>query len=141
MSADPSTPIDPSARTGGFVLRNLIYDGTSKGELEVMTHWRATEGTRVVDQYNVPPFKTMMHRQHPCFELNRRLAECADRCDPEMLLAGRCAICYKERQLLQRCLTKLKREDKLGVARVNPTNQSVANMEGTWGAWIRNWLE
>ena len=141
MSSDPDAPTDPNIRSGGFVIRNMIFDSSSHGQVEVMSHWRSYEGTRHVDQYNIPPYVERMSHNHPCFGVNTRLRECADRADPEMLLAGRCAQCNTERQALMKCLVKSRREDKLAGGVPKWKQVSVADTEGTWGAWLRKWLE
>jgi hypothetical protein len=144
MSADPNTPTDPTLRTGGFAIQNAIYDGSNKGQLEIISHWRAYEGTRHVNQYDVPPYKPLMQRTHPCWFVNQKLGECQDALDPEMLLAGRCASCNLQRQALMKCLVKYRaavRETQRKQAQQNdivPTGTSVADQEGSWGAWIRN---
>lgn len=138
MSSDPDAPSDPSLRSGGYVIKNMIYDGSTKGQLEVISHWRAYEGTRHVEQFYVPPYKQNMPRQHPCYSTNRLLGTCCeDKCDPEMMLAGRTAMCNEERKALMQCLTKARRETQTNGGR--PAWQSnVAEQEGSWGAWIRN---
>ena len=140
MAADPNTPYDPDARTGGFVIKNMIYDGSTKGQLEVIGHWRSYEGTRLVDQYNIPPYKPLMTKAHPCYDVNRALGECSDRLDPEMLLAGRVSACNMERQALMRCLTKVNRQDAADGGVNIRARQSVAEVKGTFGSWLRSFF-
>ena len=60
----------------------------------------------VADQKTIPPMNPKMHAAHPCIELNKELGKCSERQPATMLLAGRCTVCFKERQALQKCLAK-----------------------------------
>ncbi len=138
MSSDPDAPSDPALTSGGYVIKNMIYDGSTKGQLEVISHWRAYEGVRHVEQFYVPPYKARMPRHHPCYDVNRALGVCCEeKCDPEMMLAGRTAMCNTERHALMKCLTKVNHEDRLNGGK-SPWRLSVAEQEGTWGSWIKN---
>jgi hypothetical protein len=113
MSSDPSIPGDATVRSGGFVVRNMVYENKSGGaNLEILSHWRAAEGTREFDQLTVPPYRKSIPKHHPCRELNMELERCFVKLDPQMRLAGRCAACNVERQKLMQCFTKNKEFDE-----------------------------
>lgn len=138
MSADPDAPADPTLRSGGYVIKNMIYDGSTRGQLEVISHWRAYEGIRNVEQFYVPPYQTKMPRDHPCWQVNRALGVCCEeKCDPEMMLAGRSAMCSEDRKKLMQCLVKVRRETRENGGKP-AWKATVAEQEGTWGAWIRD---
>jgi hypothetical protein len=106
MSADPTTPTDNTVRSGGYVVKNMIYtseaNGAASGDLEVFAGgWG---GNREPNQTIVPPARVAMAARHPCAGDNEALLRCSLGCEPVMRLAGRAAQCHAERKLLQRCL-------------------------------------
>lgn len=104
MSADPDAPADPSRRSGGHVVKNMIYKHNGSN-LEIITGWQ-DQGTRELNQEIVPPAKMDIHPQHPCWKLNAALLACSFSCPEEMRLAGRVASCNDERHALMQCFTK-----------------------------------
>ncbi|ESS66515.1 hypothetical protein TcG_01471 [Trypanosoma cruzi] len=107
MSADPDAPADPNRRSGGHIVRNMIYRHDSARNLEIVTGWQ-DQGTREYNQKIVPPAKMELHSKHPCHDLNTQLLRCSLDCPAEMKLAGRIATCNTERKALMVCLTKQK---------------------------------
>nr|CCC47744.1 conserved hypothetical protein [Trypanosoma vivax Y486] len=107
MSAAPDAPVYPNRRSGGHVIRNMIYQHDHGHNLEIVTGWK-DQGTRQYDQQTVPPASHQLSQKHPCYAINRRLLECSLSCPEEMKLAGRTASCNTERKNLMVCLTRNK---------------------------------
>lgn len=107
MSADPEVPVDPNRRSGGHVIRNMIYQHDSSHNIEIVTGWK-DQGTREYNQQIAPPAKLDLSPKHPCYPLNEQLVRCSLECPMEMKLAGRIASCNSERKNLMVCLTKNK---------------------------------
>ncbi|RNF10771.1 hypothetical protein TraAM80_01332 [Trypanosoma rangeli] len=107
MSADPEAPADSNRRSGGHVIRNMIYRHDSARNLEIVTGWQ-DQGTREYNQRIVPPAKLELHPKHPCHALNSQLLHCSLDCPAEMKLAGRIATCNTERKNLMVCFAKNK---------------------------------
>lgn len=107
MSADPDAPTDPDRRSGGHIIRNMIYRHDNSHNLEIMTGW-TEQGTREYNQNTVPPAKTDLPKRHPCYVLNSDLLRCSEGCPQEMKLAGRIAMCNSERHAAMRCFVKSK---------------------------------
>nr|CCC90288.1 conserved hypothetical protein [Trypanosoma congolense IL3000] len=107
MSADPEVPVDPNRRSGGHVVRNMIYQHSSNHEIEIVTGWK-DQGIREYNQKLVPPGQLKVSPRHPCYDLNGILVQCSLKCPEEMRLAGRVAICNPERKDLMKCLARNK---------------------------------
>jgi hypothetical protein len=102
MSSDPNVEPSPEVRTEGDVIRQPLFT-KSGGDLTLVDLREGTGAPRIADQKTIPPFRKKIHSAHPCYDLNKELGKCSDKQPAEMLLAARCAVCYKERQALQQC--------------------------------------
>ena len=109
MSADPEVPVDDRRYTGGHVLRNTVMSKEPGNNLCVLTTWREL-GTYEANQRVVPPAQRQgLPKHHPCRAANEMLLRCSAAQPTEMKLAGRCALCWKERQELMTCLVRARR--------------------------------
>ena len=110
MSADPSQPGDLDVLSGGFVLKNLMYELNPFGSGKVLLS-AVKPGTKQAEQRTIPPYTPALPSSHPCAFENDQLAKCNATIDAQVLLGGRCAICNSERKNLMKCLTKHKYTD------------------------------
>lgn len=108
MSADPEAPTHKNTESGGYVVKNMIYQHTQNGAVEVMTGWN-DGSVREFNQEIVPPADPDMHRLHPCIELNKTLLACSAACEPRARLAARVSQCNDQRRVMMQCMVKNKK--------------------------------
>lgn len=107
MSSDPSVPVDPRHESGGYVIKNIMYNTNGGSDTVKVFGGKFIVGNTVsAEQYVIPPSRENMVSHHPCAELNRAVLRCNEKLSEEMRLAGRCAACNVERQALMKCMTQ-----------------------------------
>jgi hypothetical protein len=106
MSADPSTPSDANRQSGGYVVKNIMYN-TQGGSDSVQVFGGKFAVNRIVtaEQFIIPPSREDLPGNHPCAVANRAVFACNEKLDENMRLAGRVAACNEQRKELMRCFT------------------------------------
>ena len=106
MSADPSVPGNAGTQSGGYVIKNIMYNTNGGSDnVKVFGGKFQITGNVTAEQYMIPPSREDMPSAHPCAELNRTVLRCNEKLDSDMRLAGRCAACNEERKALMKCVT------------------------------------
>eukprot|EP00760_Papus_ankaliazontas_P009556 PhM_4_TR1409/c0_g1_i1/m.70307 len=143
MSADPDTAFRPTLISGGYVVKNMVYSSDEAQDRKTLLCSRGADGPRELDQYTIPPYSVDMPRNHPCYNVNENVEKCNQKIEPQVLLAGRIAMCNDERRVLMQCLTKNKNWGRAGydtkaVAAAKKSGASGSDEETT-KPWYKLW--